>query len=287
MFKWIIGLLIGCCSLLLASTIPSPIVIAGYFTCSLLALYGTKHTKQSLLKASLLIISGYLFGLSWSLIHASWRMSQQISEPHNNSVHIIEAEVDSLPVIYPEYCQFRAVVKDSDAQVLDSKSLLLKDYTNHCEYRLGETWHLTVKLKPIYGPVNRSGFDYEFYMFQQALDGKGYIKGSSLVAQTKPFSISNLRQGIYQDLIPFQSAGLLQALSIGDKGNISNQHKELIRTLGLSHLIAISGLHISIIAGLSFWLIFKIIAWLNVISRRQLLEPYQPALIVSCLVALL
>ncbi|GAA4354733.1 DNA internalization-related competence protein ComEC/Rec2 [Kangiella marina] len=228
-----------------------------------------------------------MFGLGWSSTHASWRLSQQTPSPHNESVHIIEAEVNSLPAIYPEYCQFSVDIISSKTLELVDKELRLKDYSKECLYELGDKWSMTIKLKPIYGPVNEVGFDYEYYAFEQGFDGKGYVKSSVKIQSGTSIGINALRQHIYKELARFNNSGLFQALLIGEKSGISRHDKELLRQLGLSHLNAISGLHIAIIAGASFWLFFKFLAFSNRIMNRSRVEPLRPALIISAMTALL
>lgn len=287
MFKWILGLLVGCSTLAVLPTIPSKLVLLGLLASSIVSLLLSRWTEKPLLQAFLLLFSGFWFGLGWSLTHASWRLSAQIPTPENNSVHIIEAVIDSIPAIYPEYCQFQVKIEQPTRPKLNNKQIQLKDYSGQCDYRLGDKWLMQVKLKPIYGPVNENGFDYELFVFQNALDGKGYVKNSELLALANPYSINGLRQILFEKLEPYNNSGLLQALVIGEKSGIPHQDKSLLRQLGLSHLIAISGLHISIMAGLGYWFIYQFLGLSLLIMRKNFLEPYRVALIASCLVATL
>ncbi|RDX35566.1 DNA internalization-related competence protein ComEC/Rec2 [Kangiella sp. HD9-110m-PIT-SAG07] len=292
MFTWILGLLLGSCLLVIQpSTLPAPLAITilgvSFLTIASVVLSRKKHYKHSLLTTYVALLSGILFGFAWASIHASWRLSQQIQSPDNKSVHIIEAELESLPAIYPEYCQFNAKVTESKEPKLIGKKLLLKDYSSSCKYALGDLWQMTVKLKPIYAPVNQAGFDYEFYMFQRGFAGRGYVKNSMQLKPAEAFSINSVRQDIHHQLSKYNHAGLFQALIIGEKSSIPPPDKDLLQTLGLSHLIAISGLHISIIAGFSFWLFFKVLGWTNQAVRQANFEPLRPAVMLSCAIALL
>ena len=286
MFKWILGLLLGCCALITLTTTLSTLCAVSLITVALPVLYLQKHSKHPLLSLGIVLLSGFFMGLGWSSIHASWRLLQQVPSPENQSVHIIEAELKSLPAIYPEYCQFEAKVTKANNSRLLGKNLLLKDYANHCRYQLGELWSMTVKLKPIQGPVNKAGFDYELYMFQQRLDAKGYIKKSQKMKSAMTYSISNLRQSIFTEFSNYSNAGLLQALLIGEKAAIPKHDKDLLQNLGLSHLIAISGLHISIVAGVGLFFSFNLLGWINRSCRRNITEPLRPAVIIGCFVAL-
>ncbi|AOE49878.1 DNA internalization-related competence protein ComEC/Rec2 [Kangiella sediminilitoris] len=287
MFKWIFGLLLGCCSIFVLPTFPSTIILVICFLLALSLLLFGNLSQKVVVKELAVFISGLALGFCWVSLSAVIQKDNQVKPPHNQSAHIIEAEIDTLPVIYPEYCRFKVRVLEAAKKSISGKAFLLKDYAQTCPYQLGEKWELKVKLKPIYGPVNEAGFDYEFYMFQSGIDGKGYIKSRQLIDHAAPFSISTVRQELYNQLNQFEQAGVLQALILGEKGKMSSSQRELLREFGLSHLVAISGLHISIIAGVSFWLLFKLTGLLNLLCSRPLLSPLTFALVGSCVVALL
>lgn len=297
MFKWILGLLTGCCSVFLLPTVPPLVLLLSLIATAFLLLYASNRFANTspIFSAFSLFSSGILFGICWVSLHASYRLAQQIPSPENLAAHIIKGQVDSIPVIYPDYCQFQVKVTSSESAVLIGKKLLLKDYQksytnndrNFCHYQLGQTWSLTVKLKPIHGPINQAGFDYEFYMFERGIDGKGYIKQGKKLIKTHDVSINAFRQKIYNELTVFDNAGILQALVIGEKTTISKGSRDVLQSLGLSHLVAISGLHISIIAGVIFWITRKSLGWIVVLSKSRLINPFKLALLVSCLVALL
>ena len=50
------------------------------------------------------------------------------------------------------------------------------------------------------------------------------------------------------------SLAIIRALTIGDRSALSASQWEVLRATGTSHLVAISGLHVSLVAGLVFWL---------------------------------
>lgn len=73
----------------------------------------------------------------------------------------------------------------------------------------------------------------------------------------------------------------MQALTIGHKSNISTRQWQVLRNTGTSHLMAISGLHIGLVAGLVFFLVRKLVpVWLLRFSSAA-----QFAAIISLLVA--
>ncbi|SHO51263.1 DNA internalization-related competence protein ComEC/Rec2 [Anaerocolumna xylanovorans] len=60
----------------------------------------------------------------------------------------------------------------------------------------------------------------------------------------------------YYKLLPEKNAGILTAMMLGDTGNLDAGIKELYRENGITHILAISGLHISLL-GLTLYKIFR------------------------------
>ena len=52
---------------------------------------------------------------------------------------------------------------------------------------------------------------------------------------------------IYDKLLPEEDSAVMKAMVLGDKGDLSAEIKDLYRAAGISHILAISGLHISIL----------------------------------------
>ena len=76
------------------------------------------------------------------------------------------------------------------------------------------------------------------------------------------------------------SASLVPALALGDRSGISIQTRKAFRRTGLSHLVAISGLHIGFIAGLAGWLGLKITIRVCPFMRR--LSVFDWSLCLAC-----
>ncbi|MCR5249374.1 MAG: ComEC/Rec2 family competence protein [Lachnospiraceae bacterium] len=52
---------------------------------------------------------------------------------------------------------------------------------------------------------------------------------------------------LYDRLLPEEDAAVMKAMVLGDKGDLSTELKELYQSSGISHILAISGLHISLL----------------------------------------
>ena len=60
--------------------------------------------------------------------------------------------------------------------------------------------------------------------------------------------------------LPGDTGHLAAALVMGDRGGISERTQDAMRASGLAHMLAISGLHMALVAGAAFWLIRALLA---------------------------
>lgn len=136
------------------------------------------------------------------------------------------------------------------------------DYNKSDYHKVGDLIFAQVKLKRINNYLNQGSPDFRQYMLSKGIIGKGYIKKSHLISALTPSFIEYCRQHIILTLraaIPDKSLlGLVQALTVGFRENISKKEWRLFQQTGTTHLIAISGLHVGLVAGF-FYFIFSIV----------------------------
>ncbi len=147
------------------------------------------------------------------------------------------------------------------AQALTGK-VRLSWYRTDRRPKLGERWQLAVRLKRPHGYANPGGFDYERWLFQQRISATGYVRDDARnqrLARDAAGFMAGLRRSIaarFDALAPGpDSLPLIRALTIGERGTLTPTHWDTLRATGTSHLMAISGLHISLVAGLVFGLV--------------------------------
>ncbi|MBP0599510.1 DNA internalization-related competence protein ComEC/Rec2 [Herbaspirillum sp. LeCh32-8] len=141
----------------------------------------------------------------------------------------------------------------------------------------GARWKLTVRLKRPHGNANPDGFDYEVWLLQDDVRATGYVVGAPAPANA-PASATNRRidefvwtpshaveylRGWLRDRILTALSGepyapVIAALVMGDQRGISQSDWTIFNRTGIGHLVAISGLHITMLAalcgGLASWL---------------------------------
>lgn len=119
----------------------------------------------------------------------------------------------------------------------------------------GEILTADVRLKAVYGQLNEAGFDRETYYLSQGLSGIASIKKDEDFHIEPYFSLRNLLyQHVEKQSRELKSQGLMLALMFGERSKMSPQLWQDLRNSGLIHLVAISGLHISLVFGIGYLL---------------------------------
>jgi competence protein ComEC len=141
----------------------------------------------------------------------------------------------------------------------------------------GERWRLTVRLKRPHGLMNPGGFDYEAWLFERGIGATGYVRagrassrraGARVAAPLRLGDRGFLRDRIgraraavherfFRVLGERPAAGILAALAVGDQRAISNEEWRLFQRTGVTHLMSISGLHVTLVSGL----VAGLVAW--------------------------
>ena len=130
----------------------------------------------------------------------------------------------------------------------------------------GERWQLTVRLKRPHGNLNPHGFDYEAWLFERGVRATGYVRPAEdnrRLAEFVPrpgLAVERLRELIrerfFRALPEHEYAGVLVALVVGDQRAIDTGLWQVFSRTGITHLMSISGLHVTMVAGLGWWLVF-------------------------------
>lgn len=132
--------------------------------------------------------------------------------------------------------------------------------------RLGQRYRLIVKFKPPSGYLNIGGFNRYRHQLSKGIGASGYVKSAQLVDEQRHW-----RQPLLADLAkatePLSHGAVLRALVLADKRDISQPLWQQMRQAGLIHLLAISGLHLSIVAGGTLLL-------MTAVRQRLFANPY-------------
>ena len=183
------------------------------------------------------------------------------------SAKVLTVEVADMPRDDGRRMQFAARAWDEQGRAFN---LMLSDYQRR-DWAVGSRWSVSVRVKPVIGEVNVRGLNRETWALANGIDGMGTLgRDRKLVRQGGGFGLANMRDAVSRswqgtaDKYPEFSdgIGLMRALSIGEQSALRPPLWQAFRPLGLTHLVSISGLHVTMVAVLFSWLIKRIFRYL-------------------------
>lgn len=226
----------------------------------------------------LLLLGAFLTGVSYVCWRSGAVLADQLPEAAMGRNLQVTGVVDSLPERttrgqrflfrvesteakqhIPEIIQLSVWQKDSDGEIVSSA------IPQHI--RPGERWSFVVRLKRPHGLANPHGYDVEARLFEMGVRATGYIRsGERLDAfvTTPSTLIALMRYQIrerFERVLPLEGypdAGILTALAIGDQKAIPGPLWQVFAKTGTTHLMSISGLHVTLFSGL----VAVMVAWL-------------------------
>ncbi len=133
-----------------------------------------------------------------------------------------------------------------------------------------------VTLLPLTGAVSPVAYDFKRAHYFAGIGASGRVK--SCVVLDKPTStMANLRYSITQSFRARLTApygDIAAALVTGDRSGIPKDLRQQYTDAGLAHVLAISGLHLGLVAGIIFFAIKRLLLvgylWRPVIAIREL-----------------
>jgi competence protein ComEC len=216
--------------------------------------------------------AAFLFGLAWALAQATVRSLDALPPELERRDIIVEGVVLNVPDALDRGLRFsfHADTVLAPAGVALPHRIRLSWMQAAAQVKAGQRWRLRVRLKRPHGFFNPGGMDYELWLFAQGIRASGYVRedtDNQKLAEASPFAPSAWRQALYdrltQTLAGSAMVGIVTALTMGAENAISPAQWEVFRRTGTAHLVAISGSHISLVAGLVFWFTHRLCAGLG------------------------
>ncbi len=222
-------------------------------------------TPLLLLKKQLIVLFfWYCCGFIWATVIAHQFLNTKLPTQLEGQDIVVTGVISSIPKQNSRRTNFEFTLSSVSLNGKDydsPKKIILNWYGKTPKLIPDDKWQLVVRLKKPFSVQNPGGFDYEAWIFQNNIDAKGYIRKNNLnkllQSSASLFSFTRLRFKLKHEislLTKSPNRAVILALLIGDKSEITAEQWQVFRKTGTSHLIAISGLHIGLIAGLVFFL---------------------------------
>lgn len=199
-------------------------------------------------------------------LQASWSLSRQLPVSMEHGVFALSGRVSGMPMHETRRTRFSFVVDDIDAmpEALRGATLRLAWYDDfdveapapdapRLRLAAGSRWMLSAKLRAPRGLRNPGGVDGEKHACVDRIVATGYLRAPETARELRSArGIDAWRESMSRRIeraVPDASSRYLRALALGDTRGLGDEDWAVLRANGLTHLIAISGFHVGLVAG--------------------------------------
>jgi competence protein ComEC len=157
----------------------------------------------------------------------------------------------------------------------------------------GQTWRMALILRRPYGPANPYAMDLELRDFAEGVRADGTVRGAPALVGDEPWHDAGIaverlrhriRAGMRQALDGSRYGPVLIALAIGDQAGVAREDWQVFNRSGITHLVSISGMHVTLVAAMGGVLVRAI--WRRARWRGVGLAEYLPAQLAGGIAAL-
>ncbi|MGI4775606.1 MAG: ComEC/Rec2 family competence protein [Janthinobacterium lividum] len=185
-------------------------------------------------------------GLNTSIIKNSY-----ISEI-KGEVESIKPTVNGIQVVIKD-----VIIKKNSNKLQKAKVTIAHRYSQ--EILIGDKITLITRLSPPLRSIIPGGYDFRFHSYFAQICATGYAMAEPITTRAKDFKLKikvyEIRRFIYNRLITVLgnlTGNFAAAILIGESVGIDKQVMKNMRTAGISHILCVSGLHLSLVAIILF-----------------------------------
>ncbi|HEA52462.1 MAG TPA: DNA internalization-related competence protein ComEC/Rec2, partial [Marinobacter antarcticus] len=209
------------------------------------------------------VFIGLALGVAWAGFWANERLEQRLPPSIEGETVVVAGYVCDLPSagsfdsIRFSFCVTRWYGSSHTPELestLPSK-LRLAWYGQPADALPDHRLRLEVVLKRPHGNLNPAGFRYEDWLFRKGYRATGSVRSAvpdpsvecSFECQYHRIHI-RLAHWVDEQFAAARHHPLIASLLIGNRGHLASRHWEVLKATGTIHLVAISGLHLGLVA---------------------------------------
>ena len=155
----------------------------------------------------------------------------------------------------------------------------------------GQIWSLHAAVRPPRTLLNPGGFDSARHAMANRVHGVGWVESGSAMRLRDGSGLHHWRGGMSARMgasVPAERLPFLQALTVGDTSGLMAEDWAVLRSTGLTHLVAISGFHVTLLGVVAAWLAgaaWRVLPWLGSVlprSQAQVSAAFLGAAVYAC-----
>ncbi|AXE35048.1 DNA internalization-related competence protein ComEC/Rec2 [Chromobacterium phragmitis] len=211
-------------------------------------------------REAVLCLLVFVLGLGYAALRAQWRLEQALPPAWWQKPVALTATVRGLsdPGEYGVRLVLEVERTLTPGVVLPGR-VQLHDYQKR-DWPPGSRWQLSARFKPRRGSANAFGFDAERWLWSEGLLASGSAAKprqrlpdrNDLMAWVDQWRGGQVAR-IERVLGSGRESALVAALTVGAQQRIAREDWRLFAATGLTHIVSVSGLHITMLAGLAAW----------------------------------
>lgn len=137
----------------------------------------------------------------------------------------------------------------------------------------GATLQMRVRLMPPASPMLPGAYDFARAAWFKGLAATGSVVGEIEVIEAAPANsgLSEIQRSLAAHVrsnVAGSAGTIAAAFASGDRGAITKADEEAMRDAGLTHLLAISGLHVSAVIAAAYFVVLKLLALFPAVALR-------------------
>lgn len=213
------------------------------------------------------IVCGACCGFLYAACHARGYLAHRWPQKLEDERVIAQVVVDSIPAPVESGWVFDGIVRieaperpPAGAALLWHDPLRVRLISRDPEVRphAGERWRMLLSLRTPGGRANPGAQDFARSRFRDGVHALGTVVGSRLNRRIdeghRP--LTRLRERISEHIdarvTDRDASALIAALAVGDTGRVSREQWRVFNATGTTHLVAISGMHVTLFAVVMF-----------------------------------
>jgi len=243
-----------------------PTVVASAVAALLLFLVGVclwRFWRQPRLALIALLLCICLLAMCWVAWQARSRLDDRLALVEDNKVTRVIVTVSDLPTDASNGVRFTGELLAPVPQGLPKRVMVFWSgaCTRDCAHvvKPGQRWRMALRFRYPRTRLNFAGLDAESWMFQQGLRASATVRGTPRrladaagwqpgvwIEQVR----AHIRVRLQRMLLNERELSVMIALAIGDQQGVSREDWEVFNLTGITHLVSISGSHVTLIAAL-------------------------------------
>ena len=246
----------------------------------------------------------FIAGFLWALLRAYWVLDVSLPSELQGKDLLATGVISTIPIESHRKHRFEFDIENlmyGDKKIPSIGKVRLSLYNSRnssrskIKLKAGQRWQFWLRLKQPHGFMNPGTFDYEGWLYQKKIKATGYVRlnnkkhqfAKKISDESNGYQFTVFRQSLYDRLKVLTAnsnyAGILIALAMGERAGISQQQWQVFRATGTSHLVAISGLHIGLLAGFVFFIVRHL--WPYFGSASLILASPRAAALIAIIIA--